>query len=115
MVSPFIQKVIIVIVTFLILGYLGYGLMNSASETPIEPDLSSAGTASQDILNLVDKMSKTSIDPSIFSSPLFTNLVDINVPVSPESQGRPNPFAAIGSDQVISQATVVNPKTKTTP
>lgn len=117
MISPFIQKLLVVVVTMGLLVYLGIGLLNKTSDIDTVPDLSETETASQDILSLVDTMRKMSIDSSIFSSPLFTSLVDFSVTITPELKGRPNPFAPIGNDQGVSQTVTVgnSVKPKTTP
>lgn len=117
MLSPLIQKALIVIVTIGILLYAGVDLMNKAKESSeVSVSLSETETASQDILSLVDKMSRMSIDSSVFSSQLFVKLIDFSAIPTPEAVGRPNPFAPIGSDQAISQTASVNSaKTKTTP
>lgn len=51
-----------------------------------------------DILILANKIKTVTIDPSVFSSPLFAYLKDFSNPLTPEAQGRPNPFAPIGLD-----------------
>lgn len=48
-----------------------------------------------DILVLAEKIKMTVIDPEVFSSQLFMNLVDFTVPVLPEEQGKPNPFSSL--------------------
>lgn len=100
MVTPLTQKFIAILVALSIVIWLGYGLYNAPSTTKI-PDqgaLLETDGVSQEILGLVDKLTNTSIDQSIFSSPLFTKLIDISVAIIPEVKGRPNPFAPIGTD-----------------
>ncbi len=119
MVTPFLQKVIVSLITLLILGYIGYGLFNQTIEVPVDPQdaSTSGGASSQDILILVERMEKVSFDNSMFSSLLFTSLIDYSFPTTPELIGRPNPFAPIGIDQVISPQVTVNnsSKVKSTP
>lgn len=50
----------------------------------------------QDVLVIVNKLRQVTIDPSIFSDPLFTSLKDISITINPENQARFNPFAPIG-------------------
>ena len=102
LISPTTQKIIIVTVVLLLLGLFGYNIFFVDSGIPPEPaDLSNTDIAGQDILSLVEKLKEINIDQSIFSSPLINNLVDIEVPLYPESQGRVNPFAKIGTDLTI--------------
>lgn len=99
MVSPGIQKIIIVIFVLVLLAFFGYQVFLTSYEAPVgEADLSGQEIVGQDILELVDKTEKVKIDVSIFTSDLFTNLVDYQIEIDPELQGRPNPFAPIGSD-----------------
>ena len=102
MINPQIQKLIIIFITILFVGYIGYGLFNA---TP-SPDAFSAIPANPDselILALADKIEKTTIDSSIFSDKLFVALIDTSSVVTPEEQGRDNPFYTIGLDAVQSQ------------
>lgn len=119
MVTPFFQKVIVSLVTLIFLGYVGYGLFTQTVEVPVDSQDASTigGASSQDILILVEKMEKVSFDNSMFSSVLFTSLIDYSFPTTPELKGRPNPFAPIGVDQVVTtQVTVTNSsKVKATP
>ena len=51
-----------------------------------------------DIVNMVSEINTININPGLFSSPLFSGLVDFSVSLLPEPQGRSNPFADIGND-----------------
>ena len=94
MISQSIQKTIVILVAVLLVVYIGYGLVTSTPDaSAVDPN---ADTSSQDILSLVDRLSKISIDQSVFSSPTFTSLVDFSVGIINEDKGRPNPFAPIG-------------------
>lgn len=118
MISPTIQKMLVVLVTIGVLLYLALGLFNKVSDTSVGvASLSETETASQDILTLVDKMRRMSIDSSVFTSPLFTRLIDFSAITTPELRGRPNPFAPIGVDQLSVQTASANNSTKpkTTP
>lgn len=105
MVSPAIQKIIIALFTILLIAFFGYRVFMSKSEEPIDP-LNSVGTViiGQDILDMVDKTRNLQIDKSLFSSALFGALVDPDIVLDPEPQGRNNPFAVIGSDSAVTVA-----------
>ena len=103
MVSPKTQKIFVAVLVLLLLGFLGYRLLMQAPAVPeTTGTLSSTEIAGQDILTLVAKLKKISIDQTFFTNPLFKNLRDLTQSVFPEAQGRPNPFAAIGSDSFAS-------------
>jgi hypothetical protein len=55
-------------------------------------------TVGADVLALIEKLKTISIDTKLFEQPLFTNLKDGTVPITPEQQGRNNPFLLIGLD-----------------
>lgn len=99
MVSPTTQKIFIVAVVLLLLGFLGYRMFVEPT-VALESDsvLSDTEIASQDILILVDKLEAITIDQNLFSEPMFRNLKDFSQTIFPEAQGRINPFATIGSD-----------------
>lgn len=101
-VSPSIQKLI---VSLIILGVLGYVVFTTifSSEPPIVAEGVPVETVGQDILVLADKLNNIKIEKNIFSSPLFTNLIDNTTPIADEPVGRINPFAKIGDEGGSSQ------------
>lgn len=103
MVSPKTQKIFVAVVVLTLLGFLGYQLLVQSPAVPESTGaMSNTEIAGQDILTLVAQLKKISIDQTFFTSPLFKNLKDLTQNVFPEAQGRPNPFAAIGSDSSTS-------------
>lgn len=99
MTTPLMQKIYIVLLTLIALGYFGYNIFSSTPYTTANPDFSGTPIVGQDILSLVTKLKTISLDQSFFSSPLFIRLQDFSVTLFPESQGRPNPFAPIGVEK----------------
>ncbi len=93
------QKTLIILIVLVVVAFVGYNLMSS---TPVEEGVEATTTSGDivggDILSLVEKLKMITIDSSIFSSALFASLRDSSAPLTPEIQGRPNPFAVIGSD-----------------
>lgn len=88
------NTLVIGIVTVLVLGtaYLYF-----FSDT-LQPPLSAAPPASaaeQQFLNLAAELQPISFDTSLFNDPRFASLVDLSVPVVPESTGRLDPFAPV--------------------
>lgn len=97
------QKLMLAIVIFAISGYIIYSTFfksESVSDVVgiISTDGSATSTENQDIIDLANKFNEISINIELFSAPLFKNLKDLEVPLSPEDSGRPNPFATIGND-----------------
>jgi hypothetical protein len=88
----------LIIVTLIIVGggywYFSSQSTNDAALTGTEPAESPA--QSQFDL-LVNQLQPISFNTSIFSDPRFTALVDLTTPIAPETPGRADPFAPIGS------------------
>ncbi len=82
-----------------ILAFFGYQIFFTTPPAAVSVDgtATSTGIVGQDILTLVEKLKVISIDQSIFSSPLFSSLTDFGQTLVPESVGRSNPFAALGT------------------
>ena len=95
-----LKKIIVTVLVLIGLGVFGYNVFIK----PPTPDISGLSvdskykTSGQDILLLANKLKNISIDQNFFSSELFKNLKDFSATLTPESQGRPNPFAPIGND-----------------
>jgi hypothetical protein len=100
MISQSLQKIIIIALTLFVVAFVGYRLFTMTPDASLSTDLSSPTTevAGQDILTLVEKLKLITIDESVFSSPTFSNLKDFSSEITPEAQGRVNPFAGIGND-----------------
>jgi hypothetical protein len=104
-----LQKLLIYIGLALFLIFMGYHLMSlqPVQEAPVAEDGSSQ-MVGEDIISLVDRLKMISIDKSIFSSAIFSSLIDYNVNLYPESQGRPNPFAPLGNDNGTINQTILS-------
>ena len=95
-----IQKIIITLVIIAGLGILAYNIFVNKQPAILITilDTNNTETTGEDILVLAEKLKVISIDPSLFSSTLFSNLRDSSVIIVPESQGRVNPFDLIGAN-----------------
>ena len=93
------QKMLIggVVIVITLAGALYY-FYSGNSSVPVDLLIPGESQAvGQDIIVLIDKLNSiSSIDSSLFSSVLFTNLRDFSAILNPESQGKLNPFAPIG-------------------
>ena len=95
------KNVLALVLILLALAVMTYFYFRSSDTEVINLDQSAdTGPLGQDILILAEKLNTLSIDASVFSSALFTTLVDWSLPLLSESQGRTNPFALIGTDTV---------------
>lgn len=80
----------------LVLAALAYwffftGTGNSAPITVV-----TTGSAAQTkFQSLVGELEPISFNTDIFADPRFTALVDLATPITPETSGRPDPFAAV--------------------
>jgi hypothetical protein len=96
-----IKKILTPLIVIGILGYFGYILFIQAPVSQAIVDETAIGdgpVSGIDILTLITKLKNASIDQALFSSNLFAPLKDFSPSLTPESQGRPNPFAPIGND-----------------
>jgi len=112
--TPKIKNIIIFVAIGLVL-VLGYVFF--LKPAPAEPSLTSssdAGTSAtggttastdqnsaitQDFLSLLLSVKSITLDDSIFATPAFNSLQDSTIVLTPDgTQGRPNPFAPIGTD-----------------
>ena len=112
------QKLMLAIGIFALSGFVLYNTFAGGGSSPVvaEPTVDANGVViaveNQDIVDLANKFDQISIDINLFSSNLFQNLRDLEVPLLPESSGRSNPFAPIGSD-VGTVSTSVNTSSTT--
>jgi hypothetical protein len=94
------QKTIAAVLFLGVAGFIMYYLLFRGESVVPSLPLGGSGSANpivgQDVLALVEQLKKVSVDPSLFSSPLFSTLKDFTVPITPEARGRTNPFAEIG-------------------
>ncbi len=99
-VSPSTQKLIMTLLILGVLGFVVYSTIFGEVDVPLDADGNPVITAAvgQDVIILADKLESVEIKKDIFSSTLFTNLVDITTSIQDEEQGRDNPFSKIGSD-----------------
>ncbi len=80
------------------------GLISGTTSQPVAGVGSVAGSGvsvGQEFISLLLSLQQINLDTTLFQDPVFQSLVDKTVEFSdPGGQGRPNPFAPIGSDFV---------------
>ncbi|MBI5139271.1 hypothetical protein HZA26_01530 [Candidatus Nomurabacteria bacterium] len=75
---------------------------NNFPENTLTPETNPIVTTSQDFLTLLLSIKGIKLDDKIFSDPAFLSLRDSSIILTPDgNEGRPNPFAPIGSDVII--------------
>jgi flagellar basal body-associated protein FliL len=89
-----LKTIIIGIVIVLVLGGAYLYFFSSSVQSPVTAT-TPASADQQQFLDLAAELSPISFNTAIFSDPRFTSLVDITVPITPDQQGRPDPFAPI--------------------
>ena len=95
---PSLQKIVVLLVAVILLGFFGYSMFIMPPASGGSNASSTAETNGGDILTLVEKLKMISIDQDLFREAKFADLEDFSRDISPELQGRVNPFATIGSD-----------------
>ncbi|MEJ0001963.1 MAG: hypothetical protein WDN09_02165 [bacterium] len=105
--------IVAVIIVVLAAGYAVFfrqapgdeaNLVSSADGTMMPADSGPAdvaGGVASDFLNLLLSVKSITLNDAIFSDPAFATLRDSSISLVPDgTEGRPNPFAPIGTDPV---------------
>lgn len=73
-----------------------------ASTTPMAGGVPGENAESSELLKVLLNVKNIKLDASIFSEPAFQALIDSSIVLVPDgTEGRPNPFAPIGSDSAL--------------
>ncbi|MCX6786316.1 MAG: hypothetical protein NTU85_00645 [Candidatus Kaiserbacteria bacterium] len=86
--------IIIIITLALAAGAYWYFFMGTGNQPPLSAD-TTVNQAQTRFRTLASKLQPVSFNIGIFSDARFNALVDITTPVSPETIGRLDPFAAV--------------------
>lgn len=91
---------------------------SNGDSNPGSTSAEDGGAIAQDFLSLLLNVKSINLDDKIFSDPAFISLEDSSIELVPDgTEGRPNPFAPIGSDasvqtqQTKESGTTANPPT----
>lgn len=104
------KKTIIIsgIIIFAVFAYMRTFQNETLAQEPlVVPDTASVDGGSnnqkgREILALLADLKSVRLDESIFSDPIFQSLLDTSIELNLEPKGRPNPFAPLGKDIVLS-------------
>ena len=92
---------IITIILVIVIGMVAFWYLTKTDNTTAYLVTDIKTTDSVDakyIYNILQQMAQVNLDDSIFSNHVFQNLKDNTVSFSPQSSGRNNPFAPVGTD-----------------
>ncbi len=78
---------VFVVLGLIVLAAIGYTLMQGGSED----DVSEAN-----FITLASELDAIRFDTTVLSDPRFTGLADIHTAITPEPQGRADPFGPLG-------------------
>ncbi len=92
--------ILFAVVLFIFIGYFTFFNGGGTTTTPNENN--STQVVGQNVLNLLHKISVVSIDTTIFSSPIWTNLRDISSPLPTNTPGKSDLFGALGQSGTAS-------------
>lgn len=88
---------VLTILATLVIAAGGYWYFFTGSEQPPLTSRIESNEAQVRFQTLVGELQPISFSTDIFSDPRFNALIDIVVPVTPESSGRLDPFAPVTS------------------
>ncbi|MGH7141706.1 MAG: hypothetical protein ACREGH_03680 [Minisyncoccia bacterium] len=67
----------------------------SGGGPPLTSSSATSTTSGAQLLSELNNLKQVTLNPAIFSDPLFVSLIDYGVAIPPEPYGRPDPFAPI--------------------
>ena len=76
---------------------LVYYLWASAGSSALLTTTEGTSPLSQEILTTLGQLHTITLNPAIFTDPVFASLSDFGVTIPPQQAGRRNPFAPVGS------------------
>ena len=86
-----IKPIIVTILVVVVAIFLYKTLIKSSKE-----DVQTERRVGADIVDLSNSLKSVTLDPEIFSSPLYKRLVDFSIEIPRQDIGRRNPFDQIG-------------------
>lgn len=93
------KKIVIALVLIAVVGFALYIFFFRKVEVAVVLDEFGnpvqAQVVGQDLIDLLEELQAVSLDDSLFSTAAYRGLIDSSVVLSPQPQGRSNPFAPI--------------------
>ena len=116
--------IFVIIAAVLILVYVFFfkkapeetGLVSSPGNTVLPNIDSDQNSIGKDFLSVLLNVKNIKLDDNIFSDPVFVSLHDSSIElISDGNEGRPNPFAPLGSDIVATPINALDMNIPTNP
>lgn len=94
---------VIALVLVVMAGWVGNLTFAQGNDplTVVTPTTTSTFNEGAQILALLTEMQNIKLDTAIFTDPMFANLKDFTVELAEQPKSRPNPFARIGKDTIL--------------
>lgn len=89
------KTLIVTVIVFVAALWVYSSFVKPTLTTPTNTSTREVGS---DILALYASLQSVTLDQSLFSSPLYRNLVDFSTPLASQPVGRTNPFGTIGAE-----------------
>lgn len=88
--------IIFIVLGVILLAAIGYTLMQSDGETDvISVDGIATSESEANFVTLASELASIEFDTHVLSDPRFIGLVNIHTAITPEPQGRPDPFGPL--------------------
>lgn len=91
------KKIAGLAVGVVLLGLVYYVYSSSGSSALLTSSEEATSPLSQEILTVLGELRTITLDPALFSDPVFVSLTDFGVTIPPQQAGRRNPFAPVGA------------------
>ncbi len=96
------MKNILIAAVLIVVLFFGYSFFLKPEEKGtallVTESQSENSKVGRELIAILQQMQKLSIDQKIFTSKTFQSLQDFGVQIKPQTRGRTNPFAPIGTD-----------------
>ncbi len=108
----------LIAVLLLIVGYFTF--WRGKTEQPVPGLITASSTlnpiddGNKEFLRLLNNLKRLNLSGQLFERVIFQDLRDFSVKLTPEPQGRPNPFAPLGVGGPFSTSTASRPVATTT-
>lgn len=105
---------IIISILIVAAGAYWYFFANKDSDVPLTPVAQSSGSQAR-FQSLLSELMGVTFDTRVFSDARFMALVDLTTPITPETPGRIDPFAPLGTGALATSTASRSSTTTTSP
>lgn len=94
-----INKNIVLVLVLVVLAVAGYFIFFRSGEEPLTTTESSTASVGGQLVAELNRLTQLkNINGNIFNDEVFTSLVDVTQPITPQPLGRANPFLPLGAN-----------------